>query len=498
MSYIDGERNQIALMPSSIEEYISVDDPVRAYNAMIDTIFLEISHKFNFNANKPGANEYHPKTMLKILVYSYSYGVRSSRKIERNLYHNLSYIWLAGGIKPDYWTISNFRKRYKEAIKDVIKSCAKICMKLGLIEGNILFVDGSKFRANASIANTWTKSRCEKALAHINERIVRLLDECETEDDAEKGSGSYVKMRKELCEQKGLAKEIENIMAEIKESGKESINIVDPDSVKTKSSHGSHSSYNVQLVTDDKNGLIVSAEAESAPTDHNEFTKQMNNAEQVTGKKAKAGCADAGYSNIEILKNAPEGMKVVVPTNRQMRDERIEKEIIDKSDFEYDQNYDVYRCPAKRILTYIGTYEGNRHYKAKGKMCRKCIYYGKCTKNKHGRVIVRLKDENIKEKIEKIYASKSGQKIYSRRKEVSELPFGHIRRNLGFNQFNLRSKAKANCEVSILATCFNITRMTTILGVSGLISELDKLKSNIYANFKNLMPEYSKNNEVYA
>ena len=96
MSYIDGERNQILLMPSSIEEYIATNDPVRAYDAMIEKIFLEISHKFNFDAKKPGANEYHPKTMLKILVYSYSYGVRSSRKIERNLYHNLSYIWLAG------------------------------------------------------------------------------------------------------------------------------------------------------------------------------------------------------------------------------------------------------------------------------------------------------------------------------------------------------------------------------------------------------------------
>ena len=498
MSYIDGERNQILLMPSSIEEYIATNDPVRAYDAMIEKIFLEISHKFNFDAKKPGANEYHPKTMLKILVYSYSYGVRSSRKIERNLYHNLSYIWLAGGIKPDHWTISDFRKKYRESIKEVIKSCAKICMKLGLIEGNVLFVDGSKFRANASIANTWTKSRCEKALAQINERIVRLLDECETEDDAEKGSGSYVKMRKELCEQNALAKEIEAIMTDIDESGKESINVIDPDSVKTKSSHGSHSSYNVQLVTDGKNGLIISAEAESSSTDHNEFSQQMNNAEEITGIKAKAGCADAGYSNVENLKNAPAGMKIVVPTNRQIRDERIEKEIIDKSDFEYDKEIDAYKCPANQILAYSGTYDGNRHYKIKGKICRKCIYFGKCTKNKHGRIIMRSQDENIKEKIEKIYASKSGQKIYSRRKEVSELPFGHIRRNLSFNQFSLRSKSKVNCEVSILATCFNITRMMTIFGVSGLISKLDKLKLNISKKFNDLTSNILKHDKVYA
>ncbi|MEZ7893240.1 MAG: hypothetical protein QMC67_16000 [Candidatus Wallbacteria bacterium] len=63
MSYIDDERNQMALMPSSIKEYISADDPARAYDAMIEKIFCEISYMFNFSYNKPGANEYHSKTI---------------------------------------------------------------------------------------------------------------------------------------------------------------------------------------------------------------------------------------------------------------------------------------------------------------------------------------------------------------------------------------------------------------------------------------------------
>ena len=113
--------------------------------------------------------------MLKLLVYEYSYGTRSSRKLERACHHNLSFIWLPSGLKPDHKTIAEFRRKNKEALVKVLKQCAKICIKLNLIEGNTLFVDGTKIRANASIQNTWTKEKAQKALKHIDERISDIL-----------------------------------------------------------------------------------------------------------------------------------------------------------------------------------------------------------------------------------------------------------------------------------------------------------------------------------
>jgi transposase len=113
--------------------------------------------------------------MLKLLVYEYSYGTRSSRKLERACHHNLSFIWLTSGLKPDHKTIAEFRRKNKEALAKVLKQCAKICIQLNLIEGNTLFVDGTKIRANASIQNTWTKEKAQKALKHIDERISDIL-----------------------------------------------------------------------------------------------------------------------------------------------------------------------------------------------------------------------------------------------------------------------------------------------------------------------------------
>jgi len=126
--------------------------------------------------------------MLKLLVYGYSYGIRSSRKLGRVCHHNLSFVWLTSNLKPDPKTIAEFRRKNKEALAQVLKQCAKICIKLNLIEGNTLFLDGTKIRANASIDKTWTKEKAKKALKHIDERISDILAQCDAIDEAEQGS----------------------------------------------------------------------------------------------------------------------------------------------------------------------------------------------------------------------------------------------------------------------------------------------------------------------
>ena len=90
-----------------------------------------------------GPPEHDPGAMLKLLVYGYSYGIRSSRKLERATYHNLSFIWLVGGLKPDHKTISRFRRNNRSALQQVLRQCVRLSLQLGLIEGNTLFVDGS-------------------------------------------------------------------------------------------------------------------------------------------------------------------------------------------------------------------------------------------------------------------------------------------------------------------------------------------------------------------
>jgi transposase len=99
LAYKQGNRHQTDLFPQSIEGYVQENDPVRISDAFVELLSME---EIEINCNKIGNSQYDPKAMLKLLIYGYSYGWRSSRKLERALYHNVSFIWLMGGLKPDY------------------------------------------------------------------------------------------------------------------------------------------------------------------------------------------------------------------------------------------------------------------------------------------------------------------------------------------------------------------------------------------------------------
>src|SRR4030042_2217671 len=220
MPYRQGERQQRCLFPESIEEYISQEDPVRAYDAFVDVLDME-SLGIEWNAHKVGCPQYDPKVMLKILVYGYSYGIRSSRKLERALYHNLSFIWLAGGLKPDFKTISRFRQENRSALSQVLRQCARLCIELDLMEGNPLFVDGSKFRGNVSLNHLWTVERCQRQLARAEQRIEEILAECEAVDEQEAEEGALVALKDELNSRQKLKARVDAVLEKLRGEGGE-------------------------------------------------------------------------------------------------------------------------------------------------------------------------------------------------------------------------------------------------------------------------------------
>lgn len=471
MAYRYGDRDQFGLFPQSIEDYVGQEDPVRAYDAFVENLdFAELG--IEIDPNRVGNSEYDPKAMLKLLVYGYSYGIKSSRKLERASHHNVSFIWMMGGLKPDHKTIAEFRRKHKEALKRVLKQCVRLCIKLELIAGNVLFVDGTKIRANAGRGQSHDRAYYEKLLSEIDRRVEKLLEECEQIDQQEEGLGSSVEMNPELAQAERLREKVGQALKAMEESGREQINLTDPDCALMHSVQGSHASYNVQSVVDDKHGLIVHAEAVSDTSDVNQFAEQIRQAQEVLEKRCEVACADAGYADTEELKKVDEqGIKVVVPSQRQALHE--EEGPFSKSRFHYDQEKDCYFCPEGKQLKHEWTHpaNGKKYYQiVDAKLCHSCVHYGQCTSAKKGRKIIRLALEEVKEKLEAQY--EASKEIYARRKERAELPFGHIKRNLKTGGFMLRGKAGVGAETSLLATCFNLVRMITIVGVAGIIEKL--------------------------
>ncbi|MBU1208926.1 MAG: transposase [Proteobacteria bacterium] len=342
------------ITPQSIEEYVAADHPVRAYDAFVEALDFS-ALGIELDSHQVGNSEYDPKAMMKLLVYGYSYGVRSSRKLERETHQNLAFIWLMGGLNPDHKTIAEYRRKNKKALKKVLKQCAGLCIHLGLIAGNALFVDGVKVRANAARSKTHDRAYYEQQMSGMEGRIEQLLEECERVDQEEEGEGSWVAMDKGLANESRLKGKVQEALGILRERGGETINLTDPDCAVMHSIQRSHASYNVQSVVDEKHGLIVHAEAVSETSDVNQFARQIEQAQEVLPEPCKVACADAGYADTEELQKVDaQGIKVVVPSQRQALHE--EEGPFSKSHFRYDREQDCYWYPAWQRLHELGCF----------------------------------------------------------------------------------------------------------------------------------------------
>jgi transposase len=472
MAYRYGNRDQQTLLPPSIEGYVPADAPVRAYDAIIDAMDLAVMG-FTLDPQRVGNSQYDPRAMLKLLVYGYSYGVRSSRKLERECHYNLSFIWLTGGLKPDHKTIAEFRRKNKPALRKVIDQCARICIDLNLIDGNVLFMDGTRLRANASIEHSWTVEKCRKTLADLDHRITDLLSACETVDQEEADQSSLVHLEEQLADRTALQCRINSVLERLKTEEKHSLNTTDPDCIRIHSRQGSHAGYSGQIAVDDANGLIVNSDVVAENNDSKQFANQLGQANEVLDEPCQAACADAGYADYETL-NAVDLDQTDVIVAPQTSSKQTNDNPFDKSHFTYHESDDTFTCPEGHSLTCKG-FDSKKHSYSYygGAVCRTCKHFGQCTTNRlQGRKVRRYEFEKLRFSLEKRYHEPDAQLIFARRKMRVEHPFGHFKRNLSSGYFLLRGLAGVRAEMSLLASCFNIRRLITLLGVSGLIARL--------------------------
>ncbi len=416
MAYIVGNRKQLSFLPPKIDDYVGKEDPVRVYDAFVDSIDL---HEMGIiiDPYQAGALTFEPKAMLKLIVYGYSYGIRSSRKLERACYHNLSL----------------------------------------------------------------DEERCKKRLEIAEKNIEQIMEEAEQIDKEEDNAGTLVRLNKELQDQKGMRAKVQEIVKTLKETGKEKINTTDKESVNGKSRQGSHAIMNCEVTTDEKYGLIVNSEAVSQNNDLNQLSPQVEQSTEILGKPPAQVISDSGYFSLKDIEKVAEKVKVIMPSRRQAQKENKKRPVepFGTEEFGYDKENDVSICPEGKMLKRKGIAYGSQgkiSYKAGGKDCRECKHFGVCTTSKNGRWIVRMMEqEGLKDRLEEIYREEESQKLYKLRKEKAELPFGHMKRNLGAGQFMLRGREKVNAELSILSTCFNIARMITIIGIPMLIAKLNSM-----------------------
>ena len=171
MAYIKGlSKNESLLLPPCVDEWIPENHSARIVELFVNGIEVK-ELGFVVENEQMGRPSYSPETMLKILLYGYANGERSSRKLERRTYEDLAYIWLTGNQHPDYRTIARFRQKNTKGIKALLKETLKLYGSVGYEFDGVIFSDGTKIYANASDENTINKTK----LKELEEKIKEIL-----------------------------------------------------------------------------------------------------------------------------------------------------------------------------------------------------------------------------------------------------------------------------------------------------------------------------------
>lgn len=193
MGYIQGvDRNQIILMPDTLDDYIGTDNEVRAIDAFIDSLDIA-SMGFKAEPAREGRPGYDPHDMLKLYMYGYLNHIRSSRRLQKEASRNVELMWLLRKVVPDFRCKADFRKDNAKAIKEVFKAFIKLCNEAGLLSHESVVIDGSKFRAVNADNKSYVSSNAKKVLLDVEEKIGQYMQELDEVDCSESKPGAMTK-----------------------------------------------------------------------------------------------------------------------------------------------------------------------------------------------------------------------------------------------------------------------------------------------------------------
>jgi len=285
--FIQGiDRQQETLFPESLEDYIDEENTARFVDAYIDSLPL-INLGFITIPSHTGRPGYHPSILIKLYLYGYLNRIQSSRRLERESQRNVELMWLLGRLAPDFKTIANFRKDNGEAIKKVCREFVLLAKRLGLLAGDCVAVDGSKFKAVNSADRAFSKAKIERRRQKIDESINDYLVEIERVDklDTQESKNKKMNLKERLAKVRAEAKRLENLEQELLETPDKQISMTDPDAriMATMGRSSVMVGYNVQTVVDAKNHLIIAHEVTNIGNDRSQLSNMAIQANEVLG-----------------------------------------------------------------------------------------------------------------------------------------------------------------------------------------------------------------------
>jgi len=470
MKFREYQQNQIMLIPPDINEMIPSNHVVRGIDAVVEQLNLTRLYNSYSEEGQPG---YHPKMLLKILLYGYSTGVMSSRKIAARVESDLYYMYLSGMQRPDFRTISDFRKNKREYLAEYFHQILELCKAMGLLRLGHIAIDGSKIEASASKKSIMEKEKLREAEKRTKEKIESLIREAEKTDAEENGLYGEDKRGDELPEELSgenkLLTKLQEAKRQLEEQELSRVSITDPSARRMRTSDGGiEVCYNAQISVDSEYQVIAANDVVSDVNDTKQFIpiyektvlNLKNNPDKVS--------ADAGYqSGAVYLYLESKGIDGYIPDSRFKKEtgggkeEKFDK--YDRRQFKFNEATNQYICPEGQTLSFRKNNKRNgvsfKEYR--GDNCENCGARKACLLNTKfkARQIQIYENDKFKTEMRKKLVSEEGKKIYERRIAIVEPVFANIKRILGFRQFLLRGIEKVKFEFNLVCTAYNLKKL---------------------------------------
>lgn len=502
----DYHQHQISLLPPSFEELINPKHLVRVVNGVIDRIDLNILEQAYVGG---GASNYHPRMMLKVLVYAYSIKTYSCRRIDQALGQDIHFMWLSGMQRPDFRTINNFRSgSLKTIIEKVFAEVLDFLMEQGYVKLENYFVDGTKLQADANRHTAvWGKNTTrykERLQANVKE-LFHQIDEQNHQEDQQYGDQHYeseghgsslgseqihqkaVELNEKLTQTddkkeqrkvKSLQRKLQKAAMKMEHyqnqeqvlAGRRSYSKTDPGAIFMRMKDGQFlPAYNVIQGTEDQ--FIVNYTIAQSSGETHLLKEHLQQLEERVGKLPQNIVGDAAYGSEENYaylkdKSCEAYLKYTGYYHEQTREHKGDR--FHRDNFPYDPLADSFTCPAgEKLIRKTTTTQTNpngyqrvtAHYESRN--CEGCNLADLCKKKEQERRQVTLNStwEKFKTQARQRLFTEKGINLKKQRSVDVESTFGDIKYNQGYNRFRLRGLKKVNIEWGLIAISHNLRKV---------------------------------------
>ncbi len=439
MAFIEGDaRAQGTLFPVTLEELIPDDHFCRVIDAFVDRLEMQGLGFARAEAAETGRPGYDPRDLLKLYLYGYLQQIRSSRRLESECRRNVELMWLLGRLCPDHKSIAEFRRIHGRAVTQAGAELVKFARSVGLIRGEWIAIDGSKFRAVSRVSSV-----------HERAAVERYLESLETADREDEP----------VVENSAVAAALEKLRSH-----------PEPEAGFMKTTQGMLPAYNVQTAVDAEHGLIVAQQVTDEANDTRSLLPMAEAAQQAVGEPSAPihVVADAGYSNGEQAAACEsKGILPHVPAHRGVN-ARGGGKLFDRTAFQYQEQSNTMLCPAGHSLHSHGRNGRAIVYMGRAPVCGACALKPQCTISPR-RIVRRHVHE---EALQRMQQRATPAAMQLRRRTV-EHPFAILKYAIfGHPRFLLRGLEGTRAEMSLAVMAYNLKRMLNLMGGAALRTTL--------------------------